>query len=397
MNKIENYDFNGKKVLVRVDFNVPLDANLQVTDDTRIVAALPTIKKIITAGGSPILISHLGRPKGKAIDKFSLKHVVDCLSSHLNQPVIFCTDCIGEDTKELCNNLSDGKVALLENLRFYEEETAGDVGFSKQLSELGDVYVNDAFGTAHRAHASTTVVASFFPNDKLFGYLIETELQSISRVIRDGQPPKTAILGGAKISGKIDVITSLMNKVDKIIIGGGMSFTFIRAQNGNIGSSMVEDDRIETAKNIISLAKEKGVELLLPSDAKIASEFSNDADTQITDIRNIPDGWMGLDIGPNSIAEFKAAIESSKTILWNGPMGVFEMSNFETGTKEIATTIANKTNSNELYSLIGGGDSVAAINKYQLADKVSHVSTGGGALLEYLEGKELPGISAIQN
>jgi phosphoglycerate kinase len=397
MNKIDNYNFEGKKVLIRVDFNVPLDDSLNVADDTRILSAIPTIKKIISKGGSPILLSHLGRPKGKKNDQLSLQHIVSCLSSHLGQKVHFSNQCVGEKAELFCKNLKKGEVALLENLRFHIEETDGDIEFSKQLSNLGDVYVNDAFGTAHRAHSSTTIIATFFPHDKLFGYLLEKELASISQALKDGRPPKVAILGGAKISGKIEVITSLLNKVDKLIIGGGMAFTFIKAKNGKIGNSMVENDHINTALNVYKLAAEKGVELLLPNDAVITTEFSNNTPIQISNIETIPEGWMGLDIGPKSIELFKSAIKNSNTILWNGPMGVFEMSNFEKGTKDIALEIANQTNTKGAFSLVGGGDSVAAINKYNLGEEVSYVSTGGGALLEYLEGKILPGVAAITN
>jgi len=391
---MDRYNFEGVRALIRVDFNVPLDEQFQITDDTRIRATLPTITKILRCGGSCILMSHLGRPNGGYEEKFSLKHLLDHLSSLLNTDVKFAEDCIGESALKLSSHLNPGEILLLENLRFHPEEKTGEENFSKLLARLGDVYINDAFGTAHRAHASTTVVASHFPDDKFFGYLIEKELENVDRVLNNSEPPFTAILGGAKISGKIDVITNLLNKIDNLIIGGGMSYTFIKSQGGQVGNSLVEEDKIDLAKEIMELAKSKNVNLLLPEDSIIADDFSNEANTDVVSIGEIPNGWMGLDIGSVSCEAFNKVIKNSKTILWNGPMGVFEMSNFEAGTREIAEAIATAT-ANGTFSLIGGGDSVAAINKYDLADKVSYVSTGGGALLEYIEGKELPGIQAI--
>lgn len=394
MKTIDNYNFNGKKALVRVDFNVPLNENSQVADDTRIKAALPTINKILSDGGSVILMSHLGRPKEGFEEKLSLKHIVSQLTKLLKSELRFADDCIGESAKTMAAGLKPGEVLLLENLRFHKEETKGDEDFASRLASLADVYVNDAFGTAHRAHSSTTVVAKFFDNDKMFGYLIENEIKNIDRVLNNAEKPFTAVLGGAKVSGKIQVINRLMDKLDNLIIGGGMSFTFAKALGGNIGKSLVEDDLLEMAKNIIDDARKRDIKVFLPSDTVIADTFSNDAKTNIASIGNIPESWMGLDIGRESCELFAEVIESSRTILWNGPMGVFEMPNFEQGTKLIARAIVNATK-NGSFSLIGGGDSVAAINKYGLADKVSYVSTGGGALLEYIEGKELPGIKAI--
>lgn len=395
MQTIETYNFKNKKALVRVDFNVPLDAQLNITDDTRIKAAIPTLKKILDDGGSVIIMSHLGRPKNVPEDKFSLKHIVAPLSKLLGVEVKFADDCIGVATKAMSDALKPGEVLLLENLRFHAEETKGSVSFAKELASLGNVYVNDAFGTAHRAHASTTIVAQFFPHDKLFGYCMATELTSISNLFTHAKKPLTAILGGAKVSGKIAIIENLMDKVDNLIIGGGMAYTFIKAKGGNIGSSLVEEDKIETALNVIEAAKKKGVKLFIPTDTAIADAFNNQANKRFCVINDIPAGWMGLDIGPETEKEFTQVIESSGAILWNGPMGVFEMSNFEHGTKAVADAIVNAT-AKGAYSLVGGGDSVAAINKYNLADKVSYVSTGGGAMLEYIEGKELPGVKAIQ-
>lgn len=395
MKTIDSYDFKNKKALVRVDFNVPLDEHFNVTDDTRIRAAIPTLKKILNGGGSVIIMSHLGRPKNLPEDKFSLRHIVAPLSKLLGADVKFSKDCIGAATKELCAALKPGEAILLENLRFHMEETKGAESFAKELASLGDVYVNDAFGTAHRAHASTTIIAQFFPNDKMFGYCMSAELESIDNLMTKAQKPFTAILGGAKVSGKIAIIENLMDKVDNLIIGGGMSYTFIQAQGGKVGSSLVEADRIETALGVIEAAKKKGVKLYIPTDTVIADAFSNDANKKTCSINEIPDGWLGLDIGPETEKEFTKVIESSNAILWNGPMGVFEMSNFEHGTKVVADAIVKAT-ARGAYSLVGGGDSVAAINKYNLADKVSYVSTGGGAMLEYIEGKELPGVKAIQ-
>ncbi|MDB4088352.1 phosphoglycerate kinase [Flavobacteriales bacterium] len=393
----KDQNFAGKKVLVRVDFNVPLDREtLEITDDTRIKAALPTLKKIISDGGSVIIMSHLGRPKLGFEDKFSLKHIVAHLSALLGKEVMFCSDSIGEEAQEMSNALKAGDVMLLENLRFYKHETAGNLYFAEELSKLANFYVNDAFGTAHRAHASTTMVANFFEGNKSFGFLLENEINSLEQVLTNPKKPFTAIIGGAKVSGKINVIENLMDKVSDIIIGGGMSYTFIKAQGGKVGSSLVEDNQIATALKVIEKAKAKGVNLHIPTDTVIADKFSNDAKIDECDIFEIPDGWMGLDIGKDTIANFKEVVLNSSTILWNGPMGVFEMENFEKGTKEIAYSAVEATKRGA-YSLVGGGDSVAAINKYNLGDEVSYVSTGGGAMLEYLEGKRLPGIFAIEN
>ncbi|HYX08226.1 MAG TPA: phosphoglycerate kinase [Bacteroidales bacterium] len=395
MQTIDNYNFKGKKTIVRVDFNVPLDkSTLEVTDDTRIKGALPTIKKIIGDGGSAVLMSHLGRPKDGPEDKFSLKHVVPALSKLLGKEVKFAEDCIGEKTAEMKQNLQPGEVLLLENLRFYKEETKGDEDFSKKLAENVDVYVNDAFGTAHRAHASTTIIAQFF-DEKMFGFLINSELRNMDKVILSPEKPFTAIMGGAKVSDKILIIENLLDKVDNLIIGGGMTYTFIKAQGGNIGNSLCEEDKLDMALELIEKAKAKNVKLYLPVDGVNADKFDAEASTSTSAIGEVPDGWMGLDIGPETIKLFSGVIEQSKTILWNGPMGVFEMDKFSKGTSAVAHAIATAT-SKGAFSLIGGGDSVAAINKNKLADKVSYVSTGGGAMLEYMEGKELPGIKAIQ-
>jgi phosphoglycerate kinase len=396
MKTIDNYNFHGKKVLVRVDFNVPLNDQFEITDDTRIRAAIPTIQKIRQEGGAVILMSHLGRPKNGPEDKFSLKHLVSDLSAKLDTEVQFADDCIGAQAKEKAAALQPGQVLLLENLRFYKEETKGDETFAQKLSELADTYVNDAFGTAHRAHASTAVIAQFFPNDKMFGYVMANEIKSINKVIKEGKSPLTAILGGAKVSGKIEIINHLLDKVDNLIIGGGMMFTFIKALGGKVGSSLVEEDLIETAREAIVKADELGVTIYLPSDTVIADKFANDANTQTVRVSEIPDGWMGLDIGPETEKTFAGVIESSATLLWNGPMGVFEMENFSNGTKAVAMSLVKATEKGA-YTLVGGGDSVAAINKYNLQDKVSYVSTGGGAMLEYIEGKELPGIAAIES
>ncbi|HIP37060.1 MAG TPA: phosphoglycerate kinase [Crocinitomix sp.] len=395
MAKIDNYNFNRKRALVRVDFNVPIDKEtLKVTDDTRIKKALPTIKKILNDGGSVVLMSHLGRPKNIPENRFSLKNIVYKIEKLLGQPIQFASDAIGSRAFEKSKHLKAGEVLLLENLRFHPGEKKGDIEFAKKLAKHGDVYVNDAFGTAHRAHASTTTIAQFFPNDKLFGYLIEKEIESVDKVLNSDEKPLTAIVGGAKVSSKITIITKLLDKVDHLIIGGGMAYTFVKAMGGNIGNSLVEDDYLDTANSIIKEAKEKNVNLHLPIDTIIADEFSNEAHTQIVEINDIPQGWMGLDIANKSIEQFKKVILESKLILWNGPMGVFEMDKFQNGTKQIALAVAEATQKGA-YSLIGGGDSVAAVNMFNLADKVSHVSTGGGAMLEYLEGKPLPGIEAI--
>ena len=395
MKTIDNYNFQGKKVLVRVDFNVPLNDKFEITDDTRIRAAIPTIQKIREEGGAVILMSHLGRPKNGPEDKFSLKHLIADLSKKLDTNVQFADDCIGEQAKQKAAALKPGEVLLLENLRFYKEETKGDEAFAKKLSEIADAYVNDAFGTAHRAHASTAIIARFFPNDKMFGYVMAGEIESLTKVLKDGESPFTAILGGAKVSGKIEIINHLLDKVDNLIIGGGMMFTFIKALGGKIGNSLVEDDLIETAREAIVKADELGVNIYLPVDAVIADKFDNDANTQIVKVSEIPDGWMGLDIGPETEKIFAEVIENSLTLLWNGPMGVFEMEKFAKGTKEVAMALVRSTEKGA-YTLVGGGDSVAAVNKYNIQDKVSYVSTGGGAMLEYIEGKELPGIAAIE-
>ena len=395
MKTVDNYNFSGQKALIRVDFNVPLDAKHNITDDTRIRAALPTINKVLKDGGAVILMSHLGRPKEGPTEKYSLKHVVDHLSKLLNVPVLFAADCIGSVAKEASSALKPGEILLLENLRFHKEEEKGEVAFAKQLSELGTFYVNDAFGTAHRAHASTAVIAQFFPNNKCFGYVMSGEIASVNKVLNSAEKPFTAIMGGAKVSDKILILEQLINKADNIIIGGGMAFTFVKAQGGKIGKSLVEEDKLETALNILKTAKEKGVNIYIPVDAVVADNFANDANKQTIDINVIPDGWMGLDIGPKTEAIYADVIANSKTVLWNGPMGVFEMSSFESGTKSVAEAIVSATKKGA-YSLIGGGDSVAAINKYKFGKDVSYVSTGGGALLEYIESGSLPGVEAIE-
>jgi len=395
MNSIDTFNFKNKKVLIRVDFNVPLNAKYNITDTTRIDAAIPTINKILSGGGSVILMSHLGRPKEGPEEKFSLKHVIPYLSEKLNTTLKFADDCVGNSAKELASGLKPGEVLLLENLRFYKEETKGDEAFAKKLSSLGNVYMNDAFGTAHRAHASTAVIAQFFPENKLFGYIMENEVKNIDKVLHDAKRPFTAILGGAKVSGKIEIINNLLSNVDNLIVGGGMMFTFIHALGGAVGKSLIEDELFELALHTVEGAKELGVNQYLPVDTIIADEFDNKANKKLSDVKTIPEGWMGLDIGPESIKKFTDIIENSSTILWNGPMGVFEFENFSEGTKAIAMAVANATEKGA-YSLIGGGDSVAAINKYNLKDKVSYVSTGGGAMLEYIEGKELPGVKAIK-
>lgn len=396
MKTIDNLSFENKKALVRVDFNVPLNDTYEITDDTRIRAAVPTIKKILEKGGSVILMSHLGRPKDGPTDKYSLKHLVKSISALLGVNVIFSEDCIGDDAHKKSNELQPGQVLLLENLRFYREEEKGDVGFAEKLSKHGDIYVNDAFGTAHRSHASTAVIAQFFnSNAKCFGYVMANEVANIDKVINDAEAPFTAIVGGAKVSDKILIIEQLMSKANNILIGGGMAFTFVKAMGGTIGKSLCEDDKLDLAKNLLEKAKAKGVNLYIPTDAVIADNFSNDAAVKECNIKSIPEGWMGLDISTNTINTYSDVIKQSKTILWNGPMGVFEMSNFENGTKQIALSIAEATQRGA-FSLIGGGDSVAAINKYHLTKQVSYVSTGGGALLEYIEQGSLPGVKAIE-
>lgn len=394
MKTIDQFNFSGKKTLIRVDFNVPLNEKYQITDDTRIRAALPTLKKILNDGGAAILMSHLGRPKEGPEEKFSLKHLVGHLSEKLNTKVQFSADCIGQEATEKAKNLKSGDVLLLENVRFYKEETKGDEAFAKKLASLGDVYVNDAFGTAHRAHASTTIAAKFFDN-KFAGYLLHAEIANAKKVLEKPAKPFTAIMGGAKISDKIQVIENLLDKVDNLIIGGGMSYTFFKAMGGKIGSSLVEDDKLDLAKELIKKAKEKGVDLKLPIDSVIADKFDNDANTKIANNNAIPDGWMGLDIGPEAAEIFAKTIEESQTVLWNGPMGVFEKPNFATGTKAIAEAVVKATEKSA-FSLIGGGDSAAAVNSLGYGDKVSYVSTGGGALLEYMEGKTLPGVAALE-
>ncbi|MBE0649435.1 MAG: phosphoglycerate kinase [Bacteroidales bacterium] len=394
MKTIDNYEFKGKKIIIRVDFNVPLNDQFEITDDTRIRATIPTIQKIRQSGGAVILMSHLGRPKKGPEDKFSLRHVVKNLSEKLQTEVQFANDCIGEEAKVKAAALKGGEVLLLENLRFYKEEEAGDEGFAKKLAELADAYVNDAFGTAHRAHASTTIIAKFFPNDKMFGYLMENEVKSLNKVLNEAERPFTAILGGAKVSGKIEIINNLLDKVDNLLIGGGMMFTFIKADGGQVGSSLVEEDLLDTANEARIKADKLGVSLYIPQDAVTADRFANDAEQKCRPSNEIPDGWMGLDIGVETSETFRQVIENSATILWNGPMGVFEMDSFAEGTMDVAQAIARATEKGA-YSLVGGGDSVAAINKYHLEDKVSYVSTGGGAMLEYIEGKTLPGVAAI--
>ncbi len=397
MSNFSNHSFANEKALIRVDFNVPLDkATLDITDDTRIRAALPTIKKILSDGGSVILMSHLGRPKSGPEDKFSLKHILAHLSKLLNVDVQFANDCIGEEAVEKAKNLQPGQVLLLENLRFYPEEEKGDKAFAEKLSKLGDVYVNDAFGTAHRAHASTAIIAQYFPEGKkMFGLLMNAEVSSAEKVLHQSEKPFCAIIGGAKVSDKILIIENLLEKATDIIIGGGMSYTFYKAQGGKIGNSLCEDDRLDIAVELLKKAEAKGVCIHLPSDSIIADKFAADADIAAAPSNNIPNGWMGLDIAEDAREQFANVIKGSKTILWNGPMGVFEMEKFQGGTKTIALAVAEATK-NGAFSLVGGGDSVAAVNKFNLADKISYVSTGGGALLEYFEGKELPGIAAIK-
>tara|TARA_B110000116_G_scaffold231048_1_gene213747 strand:+ start:9464 stop:10654 length:1191 start_codon:yes stop_codon:yes gene_type:complete len=394
MEKLTAVSFKGKRVLIRIDFNVPLDDNFKITDNSRILGAIPTIKMVIAGGGKVILISHLGRPKNGPENCFSLKHLVNYLSKVLEVDVAFANNCIGKTAETAINNLEEGSVLLLENLRFHSEEKLGDTAFAKQLANLADIYINDAFGTVHRAHASTAVIAQFFPESKYFGLLLEKEISNLEVILENPQKPFTAIIGGAKITGKIDVIMALLDKADNLIIGGGMAYTFAKAMGGNIGNSLVEEEKISLAKQLIELAKSKGVNLYLPSDSVNANKFDNNAETNTSEITNIPNGFMGLDIGQESIAKFSEIIEHSKTIIWNGPMGVFEMPNFEKGTREIANAICKVTEKGA-YSLVGGGDSVAAIKQFGLAKKVSYISTGGGAMLAYLEGKTLPGVDAI--
>ncbi|MFV8374269.1 phosphoglycerate kinase [Flavobacterium sp. LB1P71] len=393
MKTLNDFNFATKKAIIRVDFNVPLDENFNVTDATRIEAAKPTIDAILAQGGSVILMSHLGRPSGVE-EKYSLKHILKTTSEVLGVPVQFASNCVGVEAKNAADKLQAGEVLLLENLRFHSEEEAGDVAFAKELASLGDIYVNDAFGTAHRAHASTTIIAQFFPTEKCFGLLLAKEIESLNKVLKNSEKPVTAVLGGSKVSSKITVIENILDKVDHMIIGGGMTFTFVKALGGKIGDSICEDDKQELALEILRLAKEKGVQIHIPVDVVAANDFSNTADTQIVDVKEIPDGWQGLDAGPKSLENFKKVIMDSKTILWNGPLGVFEMESFANGTIALGNFIAESTE-NGAFSLVGGGDSVAAVKQFGLEDKMSYVSTGGGAMLEMLEGRVLPGIAAI--
>lgn len=393
MKTLNDFDFKNKKAIIRVDFNVPLDENFNVTDTTRIVSAKPTIDAILAQGGSVILMSHLGRPKG-AEDKYSLKHILKTTSEILGVTVKFAANCIGSEAKEASDALQAGEVLLLENLRYHAEEEAGNVEFAKELASLGDIYVNDAFGTAHRAHASTTIIAQFFPTAKCFGTLLAKEIESIDKVLNNSEKPVLAILGGSKVSSKITVIENILDKVDHMIIGGGMTFTFVKALGGKVGNSICEDDKQELALEILKLAKEKNVQIHIPVDVVAADDFSNTANTQIVDVREIPDGWEGLDAGPKSLANFEKVIMESKTILWNGPLGVFEMESFANGTIQLGNYIAASTQ-NGAFSLVGGGDSVAAVKQFGFEEKMSYVSTGGGAMLEMLEGRILPGIAAI--
>ena len=394
MKTIKDSNFIGKKVLIRVDFNVPQDENLNVTDNTRIVAAKPTIDKILADGGAVILMTHLGRPKGQVNDKFSIKHIASEIEKVFGKPVKIASDCIGDEVEKIASNLNEGEILVLENLRFYSEEEKGDKVFAEKLSKLGDAYVNDAFGTAHRKHASTAVIADFFPENKYFGLLMAKELEAIDKVLYNSERPVTSILGGSKVSSKITVIENILSKVDNLIIGGGMAFTFIKAQGGQIGNSIVEDDKLQLALEILQKADQQGVKVYLPVDTIIADAFSNDANTKEVNINEIPDGWQGLDVGHQSANIFNDVILSSKTILWNGPVGVFELPNFANGTKKLGDSIAEATKLGA-FSLVGGGDSVAFVKQNGYVDKVSYVSTGGGAMLESLEGLELPGVAAI--
>lgn len=396
MKTIDDFNFSNQRVLIRVDFNVPLDKNLQVTDDTRIKATIPTIQKILQDGGSVILMSHLGRPKKGPAEEFSLRHTISAIQRHLGKEVLFADDCIGESAYTLSKSLSKGKVLLLENLRFYAEEEAGDEQFAQKLAMHGDFYVNDAFGTAHRAHASTAIIAKFFPGKKAFGYVMANEIRNVSRVLQATEKPVTAIIGGAKVSTKLGIIQNLLQRANNIIIGGGMAYTFVKALGGNVGKSLVEDDLLEKAKEILDEAKRMGVAIILPVDSVNSSEFSENGEVCITAIDSIPDQMMGLDVGPETIRKYHEVLSNSKVILWNGPVGVFEMKRFEKGTLELGKMIAEATKSGA-FTLVGGGDSVAAVKKFSLEDQVSYVSTGGGAMLEYLEGITLPGIAAILN
>lgn len=396
MKTIDDFNFSGKKALIRVDFNVPQDENFNVSDDTRIVAAKPTIDKILKDGGSAILMTHLGRPKNGFEDKFSLKHIASKVSEILEVEVMVAEDVIGEDAQKKAADLKPGEVLLLENVRFHPEEEKGDIEFAKKLADLGDIYVNDAFGTAHRAHASTAIIAEFFPNAKCFGYLMKQELEAIDKVLKTGDGPVTAILGGAKVSSKITIIDNILPAIDNLIIGGGMTYTFIKAQGGDIGKSLVEDDKLDLALEILKACDDNDVNIYLPFDNVIADDFSNDANKKTVNVYEIPDGWMGMDVGPETNQLFADVIKNSKTILWNGPLGVFEMDNFAKGTIALGDAIAEATKKGA-FSLVGGGDSVAFVKQYGYDDKVSYVSTGGGAMLESLEGKELPGVAAVMN
>ena len=418
MQSIDTYDFKGKKAIIRVDFNVPLNDNFEVTDDTRIRAAVPTIQKVLSEGGAVILMSHLGRPKKNPDPKFSLKHIIPTVEKNLGVTVQFADDCVGAEAVEKAAALKPGEVLLLENLRFYAEEEGKPRGlaedatdeekaaakkavkesqkeFTKKLAALANVYINDAFGTAHRAHASTALIAEYFPNDKMFGYIMENEIKAVDKVLESPTKPYTAIIGGSKVSSKITIIENLLTKVDNLIIGGGMTYTFIAAKGGKIGNSLCEADQFDVALNILAKAKELGVKIVMAEDSLCADKFDANANTQVCESNEIPDGWLGMDAGPKAIKAFDEVITASKTILWNGPVGVFEMDKFAAGTKAVAESIAKAT-ANGAFSLVGGGDSVAAINKFGLAKQVSYVSTGGGALLEYMEGKELPGVAAIR-
>ncbi|MEY8020380.1 phosphoglycerate kinase [Muriicola sp. SD30] len=394
MKTIDDLNFSNKKALIRVDFNVPLNSEFEVTDTNRIEAAKPTILKVLEDGGSAILMSHLGRPKGKVNEDMSLKHICEAVSEIIGVEVRFVEDCVGQKAEEAVKQLENGEVLLLENLRFHAEEEQGDENFAKALSGLGDIYVNDAFGTAHRAHASTTIVAKFFPENKCFGYLLAKEIEAIEKVMRTGEKPITAILGGAKVSSKITIIENILSKVDHLIIGGGMTYTFVKAKGGEVGASICEDDKMQLALEILEKAGKMGVQVHLPVDVLAADSFSNDAKTQIVSVNSIPDNWQGLDAGPETLKNFEKVISASKTILWNGPVGVFEMENFAKGTIAVGNFIEEATK-NGAFSLVGGGDSVAAVKQFGFEDKVSYVSTGGGAMLESLEGKVLPGIAAI--
>lgn len=394
--KLQDLDLNGQRVLVRVDLNVPLNEKFEITDDTRIRACMPTVKHILEQGGSVVLMSHLGRPKNGPEPAFSLEHLSEHIEQLSGAPITFATDCIGERAEQVSKALQPGMVLLLENLRFHPEETTGSTEFAQQLAQHGDIYVNDAFGTAHREHASTAVIAQYFPQRKAFGLLMEQELESLQRVLEAPERPLCAVIGGAKVSSKIGVLESLLTQIDHLMIGGGMAYTFIKAQGGEVGASLVEDDLLETALMVLEQAGTHGVSVHLPTDTIVADKFSNEASTDLCAANAIPAGWMGLDIGPETIEQYRQVLDGCQTILWNGPMGVFEMEQFEKGTKELALAICESTE-NGAFSLIGGGDSVAAINKYDLGDRVSYVSTGGGALLEYLEGKVLPGVAAIQD